>query len=227
MKYIIVMLTTLFTVCVQAKQIKIAVLDTGFAVSKKHQIKLCKSGHRDFTGEGINDTHEIKHGTNIAGIIDKIATDNYCIMVIKVFATNGESKLAYTVKGVSHAISQNVDIINYSGGGPTHSNIEKQAFINALNHGITVIAAAGNDKTDLDTEKYYPAMYDSRIVVVGNGDKYVRHSTANYGSPVDIWVKGVNIKALGITLTGSSQSTAIVSGHVTNQLNKYRKLANE
>jgi hypothetical protein len=224
MKYTLVLLTTLFTVCVQAKQIKVAVLDTGMDAFRGRDITLCETGHKDFTGEGIKDLNEQKHGTHIAGIIDSIAKENYCIMVLKVFSESTNNKpVISTTKAIYWAISQGVDIINYSAGGFEYSYYEGLAVRKALDAGIVFVSATGNNNTNLDDKPFYPAAYDSRIVVIGNGHKDKRFMNTNYGKIVDFYVPGVKIRVLGIELSGSSQSTAIATGHIVNKLSKERK----
>src|SRR6185312_7300812 len=79
--------------------IKVAVIDTGFGYdSLGHGAKLCKFGHKDFSGNNrvdfsYNTVTPIPldshgHGTNIIGIIDNQAKEsgaNYCIIVLKYY----------------------------------------------------------------------------------------------------------------------------------------------
>lgn len=56
-------------------------------------------------------------------------------------------------------------------------------------------------------------MYDKRIVVVGNKDSFgTRIKSSNYGKLVNRWEIGENQEAYGITLTGTSQATAVATG---------------
>ena len=60
---------------------------------------------------------------------------------------------------------------------------------------------------------YYPACYDSRIIVVGSSNQNgVRLDSSNYSSKVDAYMDGYEVKADGITHSGTSQSTAKMTG---------------
>lgn len=167
-------------------KVVVAVIDTGIDESLMSRPWICKDGHKDFTGAGIKDNHG--HGTHIAGLVEQYAKgvvltlgknkpadiDNasadFCIIVIKYFDPKrpNNDNLANTIESFKWAIDQKVDIINYSGGGTEYSKEEYDVVEMALNKGIKVVAAAGNERSNIDKWKYYPAMYDSRIIKVGN-----------------------------------------------------------
>jgi subtilisin family serine protease len=111
-------------------------------------------------------------------------------------------------------------IINYSGGGLEPSNEERAAIEYAEKKGILFIAAAGNERSNSDVHKYYPADYGlSNIISVTaiNPSNQVLPSS-NYGvETVDIAAPGQNILSTlpGSTygfMTGTSQATAFVTG---------------
>jgi len=214
------------------KPIVVAVIDTGLDVENfKDKVKLCKFGHKDFTGTGLKDNHG--HGTHISGLIDKNAgSANYCQVILKFYDSSSlaQNAMINTEKAFRTAIDLKVDIINYSGGGKESSIREKALVQEALDKGITVVVAAGNDKCDMDSGcTYYPAMYDSRIIVVGNlSQERVPAKSSNYGSIVDEWEFGVDVKSycadgeFGCKMTGTSQATAIQSGKTIKSLDKAR-----
>jgi len=197
----------------------VAVIDTGLAepiLESGYRLGICKFGHKDFTGEGIKDTHG--HGTNVSGLIHRGAIgSNYCQVIIKYYSKSASNKenLDRMIAAIKYAVAIRVDYINLSGGGIAPFPEEKAAVDDALKHGIKIIAAAGNEKTDLAKQTYYPAMYDDRIIVVGDGvDEAHKAKTSNYGKRVNIWRDGVNQTAFGITETGTSQATAIYTGEL-------------
>jgi len=218
-----------------AKKIVVAVIDTGFgynaeSLKEKH---LCKYGHKDFTTDQkfvkiLNtkdkvplDTHS--HGTNVVGIIDKFAGDaDYCIVVIKFFVDNGEEKNAISSRlAIEYAVSLKPDVINYSAGSSRADEIEIDAIKKFLDKKGIFVAAAGNSSKNLGIEgNFYPAMYDKRIYVVGNLDKDGYASTSNYGKLVTDWENGTNVEAFGITLSGTSQATAVKTGKILKILRK-------
>lgn len=196
-----------------ANTVKIAVLDTGLKLNKFSSVSLCKGLSKDFTGKGIHDTDG--HGTNVAGLISSNSKIKHCLIIIKVFG--GVDNLEDSIKGLKYAATLSPDIINISYGGLMYSAREYALIMKFLKDGVHVVAAAGNLGTNLNKKcKYYPACYDKRVHVVGNIG-----SNSNYGKKVvDIVLDGNNKKALGITLSGSSQSTAVFSGVLSNKIRR-------
>jgi len=142
--------------------IKVAVIDTGFdfkstwSDAKEKKLKkpvLCKTGHKDFTNTGVQDTHG--HGTHVAGIISSRAKKKYCLLIIK--AWDKKNKLNQTrsiALAFKYAVEQKVDIINYSGGGAGFDYIEYIWVKKALDDGIFVVAAAGNEGQKVDWQVF-------------------------------------------------------------------------
>lgn len=240
MRTIVISLICLLSQITLAKQIKVAVIDTGISKTMLNSSTLCKTGHKTFIGDSILDNHN--HGTHISSTIDqntknffvgkdggddklKSITLDYCQIIIKFYDPGSNTDfLQNTIKAFEYAIEQKVDIINYSAGGVEPSQEEKKAVIKALDSGIIVVAAAGNEKSDLSKQGYYPALYDSRIIVVGNLDstKQVAKSS-NFGTRVNDWEIGTNVlgKLRDGTygyMTGTSQAAAIKTGNLIRQM---------
>lgn len=74
------------------------------------------------------------------------------IYALKVFNKNSESSTEWFLKALNYAIEQEVDIINLSLGS---SDFEDQPFIDkiweAINKGIIIVAAIGNDGPEYGT----------------------------------------------------------------------------
>ena len=169
------------------------------------------------------DTHG--HGTHVAGIIKSIFPE-VKILALKYYnpKASGQANLNSTIKALEFAVEQNVDIINYSGGGPEASSKELEILKKAEAKGILIIAAAGNESSNIDKKQhaYYPASYGlSNIITVAAVDKNNDIiSASNWGSKtVDIAAPGHRIRsaipknAAGY-MTGTSQATAFVTGVV-------------
>jgi len=214
------------TTVAQEKPKIVAVIDSGFRFSEKtKRVKLCQFGHRDFSAQNVfergytqtpipKDIHG--HGTNIVGLIQKYAGNaNYCIVIIKFWnpQSNGQVNLNNSVKALKYANNIKADYVNYSGGGPVSDFSEKIMVKAILNRGGKFIAAAGNEKENINLHPYYPAMYDSRVITVGSTDSFgQRLDSSNYGPSVKKWEIGLNQEAFGIKMTGTSQATAITTG---------------
>jgi len=177
-----------------------------------------------------SDTHG--HGTHVAGIVKSIFPE-VKILALKYYnpMASGQANLNSTIKALEYAVDQNVDIINYSGGGPEPSAEELAVLKKAERKGILVIAAAGNEKSNIDRKRnaYYPASYGlSNIITVAAHDQNLNLIAAsNWGKKsVDIAAPGLRIKSAipqggAGYMTGTSQATAFVTGVVALVKSKY------
>lgn len=191
--------------------LRVAIIDTG--LSNVNSAHMCPDGHKDFTNSGsIKDTNKFKHGSNIAAIIDREAgPGNWCFVVLKVFNNSNYSQVQYYLDALKFAATQNYAIVNLSITGPTKLADEETALNQLLNAGVVVNVAAGNDSQQLRRPcNVYPACGDPRLNVVSDAG-LVR---ANKGGPVDVYINGRNVEGGGVSLSGTSQSTAIFTGRV-------------
>ena len=236
--------TYLITICAlsltaNAKTVRVAVIDTGLGMDLLSTKMVCPTGSHNFVNGTDVPADSHGHGTHISGLIDQYAKNiiikrsdadndkklllktkaNYCQVILKYYdpESAGTTNLANTIAAFKWATKLGVDYINYSGGGAEYSQEEYLAVEDALNHGIHIIAAGGNERDDADVNHYYPAYYDKRIVVVGNIDQYgKRNSSSNWGKRF-VWEVGVGVLStlpsygMGY-LSGTSQSAAIRTG---------------
>ena len=162
------------------------------------------------------------HGTHVSGIIKSVHPE-VKILTLKYYnpQASGQDNLNSTIEALRYAVEANVDIINYSGGGPEPSLEELRILKLAEKKGILVVAAAGNEESNIDQKSnaYYPASYGlSNIITVTAHDQNIQTlASSNYGKKsVDISAPGHRIKSslpnsrAGF-LTGTSQATAFVS----------------
>jgi subtilisin family serine protease len=225
------------------KEIIVAVIDTGiqadhaFLAGNIHVFEGSKSTGNygvDFsTGKKTNnpiDQHG--HGTHVAGIVKSVFPD-VKILALKYYnpKASGQANLEATIKALQYAVDHNVDVINYSGGGPEASVAELRVLKEAERKGILVVAAAGNERSNIDDKKhaYYPASYGlSNIITVGAYDDNLSIiPSSNYGkNSVDIAAPGHRIRSAipgnsAGYMTGTSQATAFVTGVAAMIKSKY------
>jgi len=216
-----------------ASKIVVAVIDTGVDVAAVSH--LCQTGHMDFVTHSSSPVDYHGHGTHIASLIEKNAGEgDFCIVSLRYYSESatGNVNLANMIKAINYAIDLHVNYINISGGGAEYSEEEFQAIKKALNRGIKIVAAAGNDHRDISIKdnRYYPACYDKRITVVGNlAEDGSRSPSSNYGEPTNRWEIGTGVRAnvpcynaydkppCSGKLTGTSQATAIATGKLINK----------
>jgi len=171
------------------------------------------------------------HGTHIAGIIGAEGgngigisgvSPKVSLMILKYYDPKGNdlNNLVNTVKAIDYAVNQNCNIINYSGGGVAPSPEERAAIERANQKGILFVAAAGNERSNSDVRKYYPADYGlPNILSVTAIDRFQNVlPSSNYGEQtVDIAAPGNDIISTLPNgqygyMTGTSQATAFASG---------------
>lgn len=138
------------------------------------------------------------HGTHCAGIIAAEINNNIGIaglaqvqiMAEKAFSSGGYGYADDIAQAIIHAVDQGADILSNSWGSKFYSELIHDAVKYAYDHGVLVVAAAGNDA---DSIKYYPAAYDE-VVAVTATDEYDNPAWfTNFGYWVELAAPGVNI----------------------------------
>ncbi|MCX7833658.1 MAG: S8 family serine peptidase [Ignavibacteria bacterium] len=172
------------------------------------------------------------HGTNITGIIGANSNNTIgfaginfkCkLMICKNLSDDNTGEYEWWAESVKYAVDNGAKIINMSEGGEDNSKVLKMAIDYAIANDALVIAAMmnkGNNKS------YYPAAYPGVLAVgaTDTDDKRCVRFTWGGGS---CWGKHISVVAPGnkiygldyidinrydISWSGTSQSTAIVSG---------------
>lgn len=210
-----------------SREILVAVIDTGIDAGHPDVASALWSNPQD-GGFGwdfvegnaaVLDRHG--HGTHVAGVIRAVAPLAK-IMAVKYYDPlfPKTDPVANTVRAFNYAIDHGAKIINYSGGGAVPNVEELAALKRARDKGILVVAAAGNEKSNSDSRKYYPADYGlPNILSVTAHDRAGRIlPTSNFGRlTVHLAAPGKDIESSlpggqrGL-LTGTSQATAFVTG---------------
>ena len=208
MKHLVIIL--LLTVQAKAKEVRIAVLDSG--LTSTPGVNLCQP-IIDLTNT-TPDSEIHHHGDNVTHIIADGLT-NYCIIEIKIWSMSSKISENLLSKAIYESIRLNADIINISGGGDGVDAKEEAAIRYAEFRHVIVVSAAGNDGENLTNNcYYYPACYPS-VVAIGN-----LHVSGNYGAGVDYYMRGVNVTAGGVTLTGTSQAAAMFTHKLAKKMSK-------
>lgn len=218
------------------KEIVVAVIDTG--IDPNHPFlkdnvvvtegnKNTKNYGKDFSFKGKQSTRtpfdQHGHGTHVAGIVKSVFPE-VKILPLKYYNPqhSGQQNLDSTIRALEYAVNAGVDIINYSGGGPEPAVKELKILKEAERKGILVVAAAGNDSSNIDNKfnAYYPASYglSNIVTVTAHNQKLATLNSSNWGQKsVDLSAPGYDINSafpLGkaTTMTGTSQATAFATG---------------
>lgn len=193
------------------------ILDTGINTS-----------HNDFGGRAVaafdafNDGQNGQdcngHGTHVAGTVGgstygvaKAST----LYAVRVLDCSGGGTMSGVVDGVDWVAAnhQPPAVANMSLGGGASSALDT-AVENAINDGILVVAAAGNDNTDACTAS--PARVGNALTVGSTTSSDQRSSFSNYGSCVDIWAPGSDIASAWYTsdtAVNTISGTSMASPH--------------
>jgi len=194
---------------VTGKNKKICIIDTGVNSSLVNY-----SYGYDFVNEDTIPDDEHGHGTMVASVIKNIAPDVE-LVVAKVIGKDGIGFESDVLAGLEWSIAQNPDIICFSIGSEDSCNgFCDEDFVadmcnDAVDTGIFVIAAAGNDGED----KLKSPACGSNVFSVGStedNDEIASFSSVN--PTLDIFAPGVEIKTITGTGSGTSFSVPFVVG---------------
>lgn len=214
MTFFLMFIGILFAGLVCAKEhkdtrIHVAVIDTGVNVKLAH-LYMCKDGHKDLTGKGLNDVHG--HGTNVAGVLAKtMNTNTHCLQIIKWYHDSSKmsepyQKLMEDALDTAHRYNAKYINMSLSGAGPIASEFALMSVL--LSEGTEIYVSAGNNSRNLDVNcNAFPACYRfnyPNFHVVGAYDVPV----SNKGSWIEM-EHGNNVEGFGVLMSGSSQATAV------------------
>lgn len=218
-------------------KVTVAVIDTGMDV--KHADIKSKVLPPYNVLSPANQPFTDSHGTHVAGIIAS-EKDNGIgghginpsakILPVDVFGGQWGTSDYAIAEGILYAISQKADVINMSLGGPMESPILEEAVKKAVDAGITIVAAAGNDYGESIS---YPAAYEGVISVSATNDKNKLAEFSSYGAYVDIAAPGEAVYSTmydllkGSTfaaMSGTSMATPVVAGVASLIKSKYPDL---
>jgi LPXTG-motif cell wall-anchored protein len=176
----------------------IAVIDTG-------------SSERDNVIERVSMLGDVVSDDNGHGdeMISKILSQDKDAKVISIKAmdSNGKGTTSSVYAGLQYAIEKKVDIINMSFVGIANEDNSsiKDLIETAINQGITVVGAAGNNGTD--ASYFIPGCVEGAYIIGAANSDGTRLESSNYGKTVDY-----NVVA-GSTSEASALFTGYLSKH--------------
>lgn len=204
--------------------IKVAVLDTG--VLSHPGIDETSVTRLDLLASDEGEGDSLGHATAVASIIvgrgpDVVGIASKSeILSIKVMSPDGEGDAFTLARGIIEAVDRGAQVVNISMGTHGDSYFLRSAIEHALEHGVAVVAAVGNDAVDGVS---YPARYDG-VLGVSAVDASRRHMYfANRGSEVDVAAPGYNVTVawtndMLASFSGTSVSVPFVSGAIAGLL---------
>lgn len=215
------------------KGLTVAVLDTGCDISHPDLTDQV-IGTRNFTDDDegspelVNDYNG--HGTHVAGTIaanDKnggisgVAPEAGLLIVKVLSGESGSGAYEWIINGINYAVDQKVDIISMSLGGPEDVPELHEAITRAVQNGVLVVCAAGNEGDgDTATEEFsYPAAYNE-VIAVGSVS-LARDSSefSNVNKEIDLVAPGEKIiSTLPGDKYGELTGTSMAAPHASGSL---------
>jgi subtilisin family serine protease/subtilisin-like proprotein convertase family protein len=185
----------------------------------------------NFVGNNNNPWDDNGHGTNVAGILGASGNNglgvagvdwNVQIMPLKFIGADGYGSVSNFIEALSYAVAHGAKITNNSWEGAPYSQALYDAFLNAQEHGVLSVVAAGNEGTNIDAVPNYPASLSTSlnsvvaVAATTNTDQLAPFS--NYGPhSVALAAPGVNILSTMPdgkyeAMSGTSMATPEVAG---------------
>lgn len=210
---------------------KVYIVDTGIhAAHERLEVDAeCSIDTSGDGGTGMTDGNG--HGTHVAGTTcgDGVGVAKNCKLCgVQVLTSSGSGSTSGVIAGINHVIENCQDgekcVANMSLGGGFSGQLNA-AVANAVNDGITVVVAAGNDNNPACN--YSPAS-EPKAITVGSTTKYddLASSFSNYGSCVDVFAPGSDIYSTwndgGLnSISGTSMASPHVAGLAAGIVGEY------
>lgn len=169
------------------------------------------------------------HATKVSGVLAAngsnskgIAGVNLYTKILPLQAIDDDSygNSISVAEAIYYAVGRNVDVINLSLGSDESDDYTRQAIQYAIDSGVIVVAASGNDGCNC---MIYPANYPEVIAVGSYNSTGSYSSFSSYGNNLDIiapgedirtatWTRTNQISSYSSSVSGTSFSAPIVSG---------------
>ena len=153
----------------------IALIDTGVSESANVIDRVSLIGD-ELEGNGHGDRM-------LQAIVGQNADAN--VLSIRTMGDDGRGTVSSIIAGMEYALQQNVKIINLSLSAKTNlsNSVLKAEIEKAVNAGVEVVAAAGNDNADV--KDYMPGSVEAATVIGAADENGERMIGSNYGDTVD------------------------------------------
>ena len=188
----------------------IAVLDSGVTISHPDLRRVAYTAPYNAFNGSSNVADGFGHGTKVTGVIAASYNNNEglngvmpntTIMPVKALNDSGASTISVIIAGLNHVINYNkksnkkVGVINMSFGGSFDGDFSvslEAKCKEAVNAGIILVAAAGND-AEYGNPVMYPAAYDCVVSVASVDSTGERSYFSTYNNYVTVSAYGEDL----------------------------------
>jgi len=208
------------------------VVDSGVRLTHSQFGGRATSGY-DFVDDDTNASDCNGHGTHVAGTIGGSTygvAKAVRIVSVRVLDCNGAGWASDIVASLDWIVAHKGSgpaVVNMSVGAAAFQPLD-DAVARTVSAGIAVVVAAGNAGTNACTTS--PARAKAAITVGATDAKDTRASWSNYGSCLDVFAPGVDIKSASVdsnsattTMSGTSMATPHTTGAVARYLQNHQK----
>ena len=226
------------------RNIKVAVLDTGFFLEHPDLAHLSSTAVVQDMGGNNNTIDKKGHGTHVVGLLGAKSTAADGIMglipqaqffLYKVILDGVGFLDLFAEAAILDAIEKKVNIISMSFNVPSkEGSTLHNAIKKALENNITVVASAGENDNLIQESLVYPAEFKG-VVSVGEASPDFAHSLhVPFNDQLDLMMPFVDQRSCWINdsngmyrnLKGSSMATALVTGILASAMSFKNKEGN-
>src|SRR5215210_1299432 len=198
---------------------RVAVVDTGIDGDHPELESKIVAQKDVVNNDDVAQDDIVGHGTHVAGTVGAVTNNDLGVAAVcpackLLVAKSGNAEVLYDsdiVQGIYWSVNNRAKAINLSLGSRGNSRILEHAVNYAWNHGVVVVAAAGNENT---SKPSYPAAYKNVISVAATNQLNEKATFSNYGK-IDVAAPGVKILS---TFPGGGyeimRGTSMASPHV-------------
>lgn len=200
----------------------VAVIDSGVDLDHPDLAGVLLPGYDVVDGDTVADDVN-GHGTHVAGIVGAVAgngvggagvAQGVRVLPVRVLGRDGGGSGADVAAGIRWAVDRGATVLNLSLGSPDDSSLLSNAVSYALDKGVTVVAAAGNEGS---AAPMWPAAQPGVLAVGAVAEDGTLATFSNRGPHVSLVAPGVGIVSTlpggqyG-SMSGTSMATPFVAG---------------
>lgn len=206
----------------KGQRVRVAVVDSGIDGDHPDLRENLKGGV-NLLKRGASYQDDNGHGTHIAGTIAAQDNGNGVVGVapeawlysVKVLDELGDGTILGAIEALHWCMHNRISVVNMSFGTDKYSRAFEEAVRSAHEHGLLIVAAAGNDGEPGTVD--YPAVFEQTLCVAAVDSRGRLASFSSSGPEVDLLAPGSNIISsyrwgTYVNLSGSSMAAAHVSG---------------